>query len=72
MGSKAGVRPAGITAKNVWKDIGNVIFPNGFINFPKFWLDCLSTTFQLLEGQNFITFPNWKWMEMHYWKYIER
>ena len=56
---------------NIWKDIGNDIFPNGFINFPKFWKDGLSTTFQLLEGPHFITFPNWKWMEMYYWKYIE-
>ena len=39
---------------NIWKDIGNDIFPNGFINFPKFWKDSLSTTFQLLEGPHFI------------------
>ena len=56
---------------NIWKDIGNTIFPNGFINFPKFWKDGLSTTFQLLERPDFITFPNWKWMEMYYWKYTE-
>ena len=69
MGSKAGVhvRLAGITVKNVWKDIGNVVFPNTFINFPKFWKDCLSTTFQLLAK-----FHHLKWMKMYYWKYIER
>ena len=35
---------------NIWKDIENVIFPYQMvlycINFPKFWKDCLSTTFQ--------------------------
>ena len=54
---------------NIWKDIRNAIFQNGFINLPKFWNDCLSTTFQLLEGPHFIPFPNWKLMEFYYWKY---
>ena len=24
---------------NLWKDVGNTIFPHGIINFPKIWKD---------------------------------
>ena len=45
---------------NLWKDVGNTIFPHGIINFPKIWKDDVYSTFQSLEWPDFKTFPNWK------------
>ena len=44
---------------NLWKDVGNTIFPHGIINFPKIWKDDVYSTFQSLEWPDFKTFPNW-------------
>ena len=45
---------------NLWKDVGNTIFPRGIINFPKIWKHDVYSTFQSLERPDFKTFPNWK------------
>ena len=45
---------------NLWKDVGNTIFPHDFINFPMFWKYDVSFTFQSLERPDFNAFPNWK------------
>ena len=38
---------------NLWKDVGNTIFPHDFINFPMFWKYDVSFTFQSLETARF-------------------